>query len=230
MHSGFSLAENYTLNNFIQNFISLNLGTMAVPFFFMTSGFLFFLKVNSFEIIQQKIKKRIKTLLIPYIIACTYFVLIFVLFQSIPQISNYINGDIISQLLNDNVFHSIKQVFWAVDNRISPFAYQLWFLRNLIIIIILTPIIHFFSKKINLLFPAILILVGFYLKLNNHSILASIFTSMFWFSIGSIISIHNVDLIKENALSKSLTFLFVIIFISYSVINSLYNFEYDLRY
>ena len=79
IHSGFhdNEIQGMPINHITQNVISGSLGSMAVPVFYILSGFLFFLKVPSGMLsIFQKMRKRIHTILIPYLIGCTFLSLI----------------------------------------------------------------------------------------------------------------------------------------------------------
>lgn len=60
--------NNNTVSSAIQRFISYNLCQVCVPVFFIISGYLFFLNVKEINSIFIKMGKKIKTLLLPYII------------------------------------------------------------------------------------------------------------------------------------------------------------------
>lgn len=64
------------LYHLIYNLISQNIGRVAVPCFFLFSGFLFFFKIKDYftvELYKKQIKNRFKTLFIPYILwNCIY--------------------------------------------------------------------------------------------------------------------------------------------------------------
>lgn len=56
--------------NLIESSIGGGFNRTAVPLFYIISGYLFFLKVpDGFRSIEGKMKKRVRTLLIPYVIA-----------------------------------------------------------------------------------------------------------------------------------------------------------------
>ena len=61
----------------IEMIISQDIGLLAVPMFFVISGFLFFRTVSDYGSITVKQKKRIKTLLIPYLLWTTIYMLFF---------------------------------------------------------------------------------------------------------------------------------------------------------
>lgn len=76
IHSQFTADEiaSMCLNNYVQNFWSGMIGRCAVPLFYIISGYLFFMKIpNGMVSILGKIRKRMRTLLVPYIIGCLFF-------------------------------------------------------------------------------------------------------------------------------------------------------------
>jgi surface polysaccharide O-acyltransferase-like enzyme len=77
IHSGFHAdeIEGMVFNESVQEMISGMIGRCAVPLFYMISGYLFFYKIpNGMYSIFDKMKKRVRTLLIPYIIAAIFFI------------------------------------------------------------------------------------------------------------------------------------------------------------
>ncbi|MDD3320482.1 MAG: acyltransferase family protein [Paludibacter sp.] len=191
IHSGFHAdeLEGMQLNTFIQDLISGKIGRMAVPLFFMISGYLFFLKTDKGIVsILTKINKRIRTLLLPYIYGCLFFVLFFVVLHFVPGASKYMNGDVFP-IFNNSVLSIIKNVFWMSDGGNSPLAFQLWFLRDLILIVSITPLLYYLFLRFKwwslvLFFPLTYLAV----------IPASILTSLFWFSVGSILAISKTNI------------------------------------
>lgn len=77
----------------IQLFTSEMIGRCAVPLFYLISGYLFFMKVpDGVKSIGRKIRKRIKSLLIPYFIGCVFFVIFYSFVALLPWTSNLINS------------------------------------------------------------------------------------------------------------------------------------------
>ena len=98
--------------------VSQTLVKVAMPAFFVMSGYLFFANVEQFnkEIFSQKIRRRIKTLLIPYII---WNLLMAVKLKTINL-----------------------SFFW------TPANMPLWFLRDLMIVSLLSPIIYIGVRRL----------------------------------------------------------------------------------
>lgn len=119
--------------------LKADLGEAAVPLFFFISGFLFFYKTHfDFIVYQKKIKKRIHTLLIPYLIWNTFFFVFVHILQFIyPSLAD--NHKPFSEL----GWRGFLDAYWNLSEGLIP----LWFVRDLIIINLFTPIIYFLIKK-----------------------------------------------------------------------------------
>lgn len=106
-------------------------GRICVPFFYMISGFLFFQHYdNSVTTYKAKIRKRIRTLLIPYLIWNTIAYIVYA----------YGTKD-----MHPNQF---LESFWVVAGKggHSPADGPLWFLRTLICLSVIAPIFYLINK------------------------------------------------------------------------------------
>lgn len=122
---------------FLSETISHNIGRMAVPIFFVFSGFLFiYSKGNSadYEFFVCKWKKRIKTLVIPYVLWNLIFILCTLL-------KNLTLGRAFGWYDEGLENRSLYDLFWA-----SPADFPLWYLRDLICMTILTPLFYYSFK------------------------------------------------------------------------------------
>ncbi|MDE1191348.1 MAG: acyltransferase [Arachidicoccus sp.] len=166
---------------YIQKFISGMLGRCAVPLFYMISGYLFFYKTpEGIKSVLEKMKKRINSLLIPYIIGCLFFVFFNILISHLPATSKFVNAYITSPF-NEPFFKAIVRIFYDAGNG-SPMAFQLWFLRDLIILVILSPIWYYLYKYLKWYWiPVIFILNTISM---NRPIEHFPVYSLFWFSLG----------------------------------------------
>ena len=151
IHSGFhdypheiqGMAFNFTL----QEFISGKIGRCAVPLFFAISGYLFFrnidIKAGRRECYGQlwtKMRKRCRTLVVPYVIACLFPVAFQLVLEQVPAARPFMNGGGFSE----NFSKTVSQLFYMIyidSGNGSPYAFQLWFLRDLIVIVALSPIV-----------------------------------------------------------------------------------------
>ena len=143
--------------------VSQTLVKVVMPVFFVMSGYLFFANVTQWntQIYWQKIKRRFKTLLNPYLIW---------------------------NLLMAVKLHTYSlSIFW------EPANMPLWFLRDLMVVSLLTPIIYIGVKKLG--WWIFVILLPVYMTgiwaiqpgLNPYAIC--------FFTLGAFLSIRQMDLI-----------------------------------
>jgi fucose 4-O-acetylase-like acetyltransferase len=169
------------------------LGRVAVPLFFLISGFLFFLNLNfSKQTYAKKLRTRAKTLLIPYLFwNCSVILLHFVL-HHIPSLDALINNRF------EFTPHYLLQSLWGeiVDGKATlPIAYPFWFIRDLMVLVVLTPLVYTYVKKLGvygILLLSVLWLFGWWFTLPGLSIVA-----VFFFTLGAWISINRRNLVLE---------------------------------
>ena len=143
IHSGFHPDEilGMKINGTVQTFLSGQIGRCAVPLFFIISGYLFFERVpNGMRSILEKMKKRARTLLVPYVVGCLFFVAFYALVALMPGTSRFMNSSIMP-LFQQPLLQMAYAVFYDNGDGM-PCAFQLWFLRDLIIIVALSPLCY----------------------------------------------------------------------------------------
>ena len=185
-------------NWFLQNFISNGLTRIAVPMFFLISGYLFFLDQKfGLNEIWLKIKKRFKTLVVPYLIWTLFGLLLYFTLQSIPQSQSFFT----KKLIKD---YTVLEWLNAIFN--EPIPYQLWFLKDLIVMVFLSPMIYFAIKNLRAVF--LLTMFGFWLFNQDTVFLTS--EALLFFSLGIYI---NIQANKTIAIAPSKTVLLVMIWL-----------------
>jgi surface polysaccharide O-acyltransferase-like enzyme len=172
-------------NWFIQNYISNGVTRIAVPMFFLISGFLFFFNKGVPHSInfEDKIKKRMKTLLVPYLFWVLFGILFYFLLQSFPQSKSFFTKKLIANYTG---------LDWLNAIFVNPIPYQFWFIRDLIVITFLSPIFYFLLKKLKLIY--IVTIGGFWVFNQDTVFLTS--EALLFFSCGAYISIAKPDLIQ----------------------------------
>lgn len=126
IHSGFHPDEiaGMALNDKVQEFLSGMMGRCAVPLFYIISGYLFFLKVtDGMKSIYGKITKRVRTLLVPYIIGCLFFVAFGVAMAALPWTSRFMNSSVLP-LFQKPTAEILCSIFYDAGSD-SPCAFQL---------------------------------------------------------------------------------------------------------
>lgn len=183
IHSGFHAdeIEGMMWNDNVQTFVSGMMGRCAVPLFYVISGYLFFLKVpEGMKSIYSKMRKRVGTLVVPYIVGCLFFVGFGVLMAVVPGVSKYMNSSMMP-LFSKPVGEILRSIFYDAGNG-SPCAFQLWFLRDLILIVATSPLWYLCLKHLKWGF--VVVTFGLtYLQIPHVP-----FYALFWFVLGGVLN------------------------------------------
>lgn len=183
---------------------SLWLGETGVPGFFFISGFLFFSSKKSYG---QKIKTRFYTLLLPYMLWNSLLILIYVVAYKAgyPQ-------DIYGKSLAEYNYIDYIRLFWdrgSYDHgNFVPLLCPLWYIRNLLIMSVISPILYYIIRYVRELF---LIAVAGWWLITYHN--AFIPQTVLFFSLGSYFAIHHINPLELLTNHKKL-FLSVFVFFS----------------
>lgn len=189
IHSGFHAdeIEGMVVNDRVQEFISGMMGRCAVPLFYVISGYLFFLKVpDGMASIYGKMRKRVGTLVVPYIIGCLFFVGFGVLMAVLPGVSKYMNSSLMP-LFSKPVGEILRSIFYDAGNG-TPCAFQLWFLRDLILIVATSPLWYLCLKHLKWGFVAVVFVLT-YLDVPHVP-----FYSLFWFVLGGQLTKAKIEM------------------------------------
>jgi len=134
------------------DFFLTRMTRFAVPMFFTISGYLFAIKTNLGK--QQgwysmSLKKRIRTLLLPYLIWCTIYAFTYLPFKILGNI--LADRDLIS-FMETNLKHPICSVWnfgriYGLDIFYFPMARSLWYVRNLLLLFLISPLFFLLFRK-----------------------------------------------------------------------------------
>lgn len=208
IHSGFHAdeIEGMMMNDNVQTLVSGMIGRCAVPLFYVISGYLFFLKVpEGMKSIYGKMRKRVGTLVVPYIIGCLFFVGFGVLMAVLPGVSKYMNSSMMP-LFSKPVGEILRSIFYDAGNG-SPCAFQLWFLRDLILIVATSPLWYLLLKHLRW----ILVVTCFGLTYLHIQFIP--FFALFWFLFGG-----QLVQVKNKYGGASLTVFTIVVFLFLSVV------------
>ena len=112
-------------------------------YLFIISGYLFFLKFEgSISGFINQYRKRFRSLVVPYFLWSTWSLLYFFILQLFPQARPFFYNDLV-------VNYSFATFFDKVV--IHPNAYQLWYVRDLIIMVVFSPLIYGVIKYLKVL-------------------------------------------------------------------------------
>lgn len=208
---------------------SLVVTHIAVPTFFLISGFLFFYKVhifNSLEGWKKKLSSRFRTLVIPYLLWNLIAILIMIVVKvgafilkgkPLSSIPDYFRENGWLHLFWDCNVWGENQINWLgtyVPNT-GPVDLPLWFLRDLIVVVMLSPVIFYLLKHLR--FYLLYILLFCYVSRIWPSIPGLSITAIFFFSVGAYIGIYGKNLVKECQKVKWLSYASVSILLPLTV-------------
>lgn len=153
--------------SFLQEVMTAEVTRIAVPIFFLISGFLFFYNYqNTWSDYQRKLYSRTHSLLIPY-----------VLFLLCGSFGMFILGQV----------YTIEAFWGIVKNGIlhlPPIFYPLWFLRDLYIMAVFAPVVYWVIKKV----PMFLIVLIVVWLLGKNPLIFPMTETMLFFSLGAFLS------------------------------------------
>lgn len=187
--SHFSLYEN------LRYLLSILIAEVAVPLFFFISGFLFFIKTEclTLKTYLQKIKKRGMTLLFPYIFWNLVVILLFYLAQTFFK--GLISGNNIA--IADYTWRNWLNAFWG-GNTVGenyPINFPLWFIRDLMVVIVFSPLIYRFvktCKQYAVVILGVLWIFDLWIKVDGFSI-----TAFFFFTFGAYWGIYKKNIVDS---------------------------------
>lgn len=202
-----------SVNSLVQNFIGQGIVRVAVPMFFLISGYLFFYNFTpTMEKWKYKFKSRFHSLFIPYVIWCTGWLVILYLVELLP-IGRALFSD---RIITDYTF---KELF--VNTYIYPLPYQFWYIRSLMLDVLLTPVFYYIIKSLGKKSLPILVVIWFLYPISEMFggvWFLQIFNYPFTiFAIGAALAINKVDLHFRDIEDKHVVVLGVLYILSCAV-------------
>lgn len=204
IHSYYLESNKHSIPNAIQIF-GVSLTSVAVPLFYTISGFLFYNNISKTNDCFPKVKKRIFTLFVPYIIWNVIFVAWYMVLNLLPGVSVYVNSNIFNHI---TITHPIDTFYFLF---IKPAGFHLWFLRDLILFVLLSPVLFKVIKKFR--WAAFL----FFIALTG-------WMSRFWISyfvLGGILAICYPKAIDALRIRKRLVICCILTFLAYCILSSI---------
>ena len=167
---------------------------VAVPLFFIFSGYWFFRQPETFNgaIYRTKLAKRVRTLLVPYLFWNLFAICIQIIDILIHGHADWITWDFFRPNRFLDNFVGIGDVFNGM-----PKAFQLWFLRDLMVMCLLSLPLYYLLREKR---PWTLLLFAFmYVYLRTFKlppVIDRFPSALLFFSVGAYMGIHKTNLIE----------------------------------
>lgn len=189
------------ISDIVQFSISEQICRLAVPLFFLISGFFMaYHNDGSFKQYLSKVRDRVKSLLVPYL-----------LFSIIWLVISILAGRIELNNIRDFIIHSF----------VSPVPFQFWFLQHLMVLVLVSVLLYYLIKR----FGFLMIAVFGVIYLLDSDIHGGIAESVFYYSLGICLCIKPF-FVKYG---KAFAFAFFALFITCAVVRFLeFDLEYGI--
>ena len=226
----FSLCSGHGIYNVTGVLLSHVLTHIAVPTFYFISGFLFFINFQkwSWEGYKKKLSSRIKTLLVPYLLwnAIPFLLAVLAMLAAVTIKGKPIEGvETFIVEKNWHIFYDCNEwgttrINWLGENlrMTGPYDFPLWFLRDLIVVTIMTPIIYYAIKMLNLFIISILFIA--YISRIWTLLPGFHITAFFYFSTGAYFALNKINI---NQFVDKYKLLFIPICIILLVATTIYD-------
>lgn len=178
----------------IEYIISRIITFSAVPLYFFMSSVLLYSKEFTWV---SNMKKKMRTLIFPYLLWITIYILIYFVGQSLPQTRSFFanSGRFVSQM---NIIDFLNAYTGYFGGKI--FVNALWFLRDLIVLNLLALVIKWVIDKIPVLFMVILLMLWTLVGTDNSIVLNT--QSICFFSLGYYVVKYNVRMQSVDLISN----------------------------
>ncbi|RUM66464.1 MAG: hypothetical protein DSZ05_04250 [Sulfurospirillum sp.] len=173
-------------------YIAEYLARISVPLFFLLSGYLFFATLKpTAEGYLKKYKSRFRTLLVPFLFWNALIFCFYLIAQTLPATAGYFSGD--RPIIPDLGFWERIRLFFGVGEFQYPVAYQFWFIRDLLFMVLLSPLLYLLLR-----FVPWLLLGGLFIvwvqQWYPHHIVQIDPTSVLFFTLGAYGALKACDM------------------------------------
>ncbi|BEG97931.1 acyltransferase [Bacteroides sedimenti] len=177
----------YPVFHYVREMISSVIGQTAVPLFFFISGFLFYYNsILTTDDYKRKLKSRMRTLLIPYLFWNLLVLAFNYTAQHIPATAALFSGN--HKAISEYAPVDFLNAFWD-----EPISGQFWFIRDLMMMVILTPLLKWLLVKLKH-YSLFLFGILWFFDISIH-VPGVGPKALFFFSAGAYFSINRLNLV-----------------------------------
>lgn len=167
----------------------------------------------SLKLYTSKLKKRVRSLLVPYILWNILFVFAYffiIKFQLVPihtdgkTVYDYSLTDFLWSLYNTKISAGVETPFCGIlYGNGCPMAYHMWFVRDLMVASILSPIIYFLvrNRATRFIYLPIIIIV-WACKIPFLGDVGYYLSSVTFFSLGAWVSVNKINIEKIESWNR----------------------------
>lgn len=171
----------------VRSYISDVLVRISVPLFYLLSGFLFYYGfVFSKNAYLTKLKSRVRSLLVPFLFWNLLVLAFYAAAQAIPYTAPYFSGGR-KPVASFGGFDYLNAVFGFTQ---MPIAYQFWFIRDLMALVLLVPVFDVLLKRI----PFVSLFLAFVAWLFEISPYIPTSDAVFFFYAGALLAVKRFDI------------------------------------
>lgn len=167
----------------IQMIFTSVLGGVSVPLFFVISAYLFFAKPKS---TKENVKSKFKSIVVPYIFWTVLTIFLYFAAQSFSFSKNYFSKP--ENIIRSWYFSDFVEAFFSRKTSYldyyHPLVYQFWYLRNLLIFMIFSPLIKFLAGRFPLSYFCTILTATLLRIAGVFPDPLWIFPALFYFSLG----------------------------------------------
>ncbi|QIZ05651.1 acyltransferase [Priestia megaterium] len=166
------------------------IGGIAVPFYFMLSGYWFFRfnihSESAWESIKNKLSKRIFSILIPYLLWNTFGTIFYMVIPRFPFVASAMNGS----ATEVTILNLIKGIFF------HAYYFPFWYLQDLIVLMALSPLFLLVLKRKQ--FSLLVLTIMAVAHLFNTPLMIIHTASLFFFYLGSSLAVYYRDWFEKR--------------------------------
>lgn len=156
----------------------------------MINGYLFFTEKWNGGVYRYKLQRRFWSLFVPYVLFIVIAMIVIGLLQCLmPQMAsgNY-------KLVKDYGLYDYLLAFWRMQDTNIPYVVPLWFVRNMMVAIVLSSI-YKGIKIMGVFFPLVFIAAWVADVNNSYTFLIPSSTCLAFFSFGRWLRCKNINMV-----------------------------------
>ncbi|HAY3562824.1 TPA: acyltransferase [Elizabethkingia meningoseptica] len=197
--------------HFVSELISHHIAHIPVSLYFIISGYYFFTHAQQGwdnRTYWVKLKTRIRSLLIPYLVWNTIYI-------AAVYVKNYIfirNGFHVEAGYNDFCNSSLYKLLWEM-----PVNFPLWFIRDLMVMSLISPLFYLYFRYIKVY--GLLFLVALYILGLESDIPGFSSAALFYFGIGVFMKMYGYSILEVTLSYKNIIISGTVIFLGLTLYN-----------